>query len=285
MPATTFMDHTMRLAQLARTALLPTLLATAALPAAAQRGDIPTVARSAGQFATLITALEAAGLTATLRGNGPFTVFAPTDEAFRKLPPGTVENLLKPENVEQLRAILTYHVVAGRVSSAQARELTTANTVEGRSLRIRSEGSSLRINNATVVRADVGATNGVIHVIDEVLLPPSSGSNGRASGSTSSATASARELLSLAVNRGVPLFNDGNTDATAAIYEVAARGVLALGDGVSSQARRSLERGLRDAGRTSDTEEQAWTLRRAIDEASRALEGGRMRMTAERQRH
>lgn len=275
----------MRLTALARFALLPTLLATAALPAAAQRGDIPTVARSAGQFATLITALEAAGLTATLRGNGPFTVFAPTDEAFRKLPPGTVENLLKPENVEQLRAILTYHVVAGRVSSAQARELTSANTVEGRSIRIRSEGSSLRINNATVVRADVGATNGVIHVIDEVLLPPTTNGTGRGMASSNTANTTARELLGVAINRGVPLFNDGNAEATAAIYEVAARGVLALGDGVSSTARRSLERGLRDASRISDAEEQAWTLRRAIDEADRALEGSRMRMTAQRQHH
>jgi uncharacterized surface protein with fasciclin (FAS1) repeats len=265
-----------------RRALLPaaSLLCLSVSPVAAQRGDIPTVARSAGQFATLVTALEAAGLTSTLRGNGPFTVFAPTDEAFRKLPAGTVENLLKPENVEQLRSILLYHVVPGRVTASQARRLNSASTVEGRSVRIRNEGSTLRINSATVLRADVPATNGVIHVIDEVLLPPdrvSADEPDRASDARA-----ARELLSLAVRRGAPLFNDGNVEATAAIYEVAARSVLALGNRVDGTARRALERGLRDADRERDQEEKAWVLRRAIDDADRSLESGRRRMPATR---
>lgn len=247
----------------------------------AQRGDIPTVARSAGQFATLVAAVEAAGLTETLRGTGPFTVFAPTDEAFRKLPAGTVENLLKPENREQLRAILLYHVVAGRVPASAARNLRTAQTVEGRSIRIRTEGSSLRINNATVVRADVPATNGVIHVIDEVLLPPADGARSGSSSASTSQSSAARELLALAVRRGVPLFNDDLPEATAAIYEVAMQGVLNLGDNVPSMARRSLERGLRDAAHESNPADKAWVLRRAIDDADRALDG-RMRMTADR---
>lgn len=246
--------------------------------AAAQRGDIPTVARSAGQFATLVTALDAAGLTETLRGNGPFTVFAPTDEAFRRLPAGTVENLLKPENRAQLRAILLYHVVPGRVNAAAARELTSAKTVEGRNIRIRAQGSSLMINNATVVRADVGATNGVIHVIDEVLLPPT---DGMRDGASAQRNTEARELLTLAVRRGVPFFNDDEPAATAAIYEVAIRAVLNLGDNVSTSTRRALERGLRDADAEHDTTEKAWILRRAIDDADRAL-GGRARMSADR---
>jgi uncharacterized surface protein with fasciclin (FAS1) repeats len=277
---------------LAALLLQGTLLTLPLASAAAQRGDIPTVARSAGQFATLVTALEAAGLTQTLRGDGPFTVFAPTDEAFRKLPPGTVENLLKPENREQLRSILLYHVVPGRVSAATARTLSTARTVEGRSLRIRTQGSSLRINEATVVMADVGATNGVIHVIDEVLLPPTGASGDRGADReresdrdgamrTADATA-ARELLALALRRGVPLFNDGQPEATAAIYEVAIRGVLNA-DAISAASRRTLERGLRDAAEERDASERAWVLRRAIDDADRALDG-RMRMTVETRR-
>lgn len=270
-----------------RRALLPaaSLLCLSVSPVAAQRGDIPTVARSAGQFATLVTALEAAGLTSTLRGNGPFTVFAPTDEAFRKLPAGTVENLLKPENVEQLRSILLYHVVPGRVTASQARRLNSASTVEGRSVRIRSEGSTLRINSAAVLRADVPATNGVIHVIDEVLLPPdrvSADEPDRTSDARAADARAARELLGLAVRRGAPLFNDGNVEATAAIYEVAARSVLALGNRVDGTARRALERGLRDADRERDQEEKAWVLRRAIDDADRSLESERRRMPATR---
>ncbi len=277
---------------LAALLLQGTLLVSPLAEAHAQRGDIPTVARSAGQFATLVTALEAAGLTQTLRGDGPFTVFAPTDEAFRKLPPGTVENLLKPENREQLRTILLYHVVPGRVNAATARTLSTAKTVEGRNIRIRTQGSSLRINEATVVMADVGATNGVIHVIDEVLLPPTGGSgagNGYAqrNGSTDAAMSSggaeaARELFSLALRRGVPLFNDGQPEATAAIYEVAIRGVLNTG-GISTASRRTLERGLREASDERDASEKAWVLRRAIDDAERALDG-RMRMTVDSRR-
>jgi uncharacterized surface protein with fasciclin (FAS1) repeats len=265
--------------RLRTTLLLPAaLLAMATAPAGAQRGDILTVARSAGQFATLVTAIEAAGLTETLRGNGPFTVFAPTDEAFRRLPTGTVENLLKPENRDQLRAILLYHVVPGRVNAAAARELSTAKTVEGRNITIRAQGSSLMINNATVVRADVGATNGVIHVIDAVLLPPTNNSRG---GSDAQRSEAAREILTLAVRRGVAFFNDDEPEATAAIYEVAIRAVLNLGDNVSTTTRRALERGLRDAEAEHDAEEKAWVLRRAIDDADRAL-NGRMRMSADR---
>ena len=271
----------MRLA--VRALLLQGLLLAAPLaPALAQRGDIPTVARSAGQFATLVTALEAAGLTQTLRGNGPFTVFAPTDEAFRKLPAGTLETLLKPENREQLRAILLYHVVPGRVNAATARTLDGAETVEGSRLRIRTQGSSLRIDGATVVMADVGATNGVIHVIDEVLLPPTARGTAESPmrGGDADGLRQVRELFDLALRRGVPLFNDGQPEATAAIYEIAIRGVLA-GGAISTAARRTLERGLREAGAERDASEQAWVLRRAIDDASRALDG-RMRMTASR---
>jgi uncharacterized surface protein with fasciclin (FAS1) repeats len=148
------------------------LLALAApAPAAAQgAGDIVEVAQANGSFQTLLAAAGAAGLVETLKGPGPFTVFAPTDAAFRKLPAGAVDALLA--DPERLRAVLLYHVVPGRVTAAQVTGLTSANTVNGAAVRVRSQGGSVMINNATVAQADVAASNGVIHVIDTVLMPP-----------------------------------------------------------------------------------------------------------------
>lgn len=253
---------------------LPLLAAVVASPLQAQHPqDLIGTARSAGQFATLLAAVDAAGLTNTLRGRGPLTVFAPTDEAFRRLPAGTVESLLRPENRDQLRALLLYHVVPGSVSSAAARTLTTATTVEGRAIRLRADGNQLRINGATVVKADVNASNGIIHVIDEVLMPTTASVSSEPMRTASRGTERARDLLDLAIRRGVPLYNDGQPAATSAIYEVAARGVIALGEDVPSGARETLERGLRDADRERDTDEKAWIMRRAIDDAFKALEG------------
>ncbi len=133
--------------------------------------DIVDTAIAAGSFNTLAAALKAADLIDTLKGAGPFTVFAPNDAAFAKLPAGTVEDLLKPENKAKLVSILTYHVVAGSVSSAQVVKMTSAKTVEGRSVKISTKDGGVMIDNAKVVKADVMASNGVIHVIDTVLLP------------------------------------------------------------------------------------------------------------------
>lgn len=133
--------------------------------------DIVDTAVAAGSFKTLAAALQAAGLVDTLKGNGPFTVFAPTDEAFAKLPAGTVEDLLKPENKEKLRAILLYHVVAGKVTAKQVVKLTSAKTANGQSVTIMVQDGKVMVDNATVVKTDVEASNGVIHVIDSVILP------------------------------------------------------------------------------------------------------------------
>ena len=146
------------------------LLATAAL-AAPPAQDIVDTAVAAGSFKTLVAAVQAAGLVDTLKGAGPFTVFAPTDEAFAKLPPGTVEDLLKPENKAKLAAILTYHVVAGKVMAKEAMKLHEAKTVNGEELTITTSMGSVMIDNAKVVKADIVCSNGVIHVIDTVLLP------------------------------------------------------------------------------------------------------------------
>jgi uncharacterized surface protein with fasciclin (FAS1) repeats len=141
------------------------------IPANAQQKDIVDTAVGAGSFKTLAAALQAAGLVETLKGNGPFTVFAPTDEAFAKLPAGTVENLLKPENKEKLKAILTYHVVAGKVMAADVVKLKTAKTVQGTTVDISTTGGKVKVDNANVVKTDIAASNGVIHVIDTVIMP------------------------------------------------------------------------------------------------------------------
>ncbi|MCX5951526.1 MAG: fasciclin domain-containing protein [Cyanobacteria bacterium] len=133
--------------------------------------NIVDTAVAAGNFKTLTTALKAAGLVETLKGKGPFTVFAPTDEAFAKLPAGTVESLLEPANKKKLTAILTYHVVAGNVKAADVVKLSSAKTLNGESVTIKTAGGTVMINDATVVKADIAATNGTIHVIDTVLMP------------------------------------------------------------------------------------------------------------------
>lgn len=134
--------------------------------------NIPTTAANASQFKTLLTAVKAAGLADVLSGEGPFTVFAPTDDAFAKLPEGTVASLLEPENRDQLVAILKYHVVSGRVYSEHAVEAGKAKTLEGRPVRIQVMDGKAMVNNAGLVATDIDASNGVIHVIDTVLLPP-----------------------------------------------------------------------------------------------------------------
>jgi uncharacterized surface protein with fasciclin (FAS1) repeats len=155
-------------------AVVLTVAPLTAAPAAAQPKDIVDTAVAAGSFKTLAAALKAAGLIDTLKGAGPFTVFAPTDEAFAKLPPGTVEMLLKPENKARLTRILTSHVVAGKVMAADAAKLTSAKAVSGDTLTIAAQGGGVTIDKAKVVTADVAASNGVIHVIDTVILPKDS---------------------------------------------------------------------------------------------------------------
>ncbi len=143
-------------------------VAVAAEPA---KKDIVDTAVAAGQFKTLAAALQAADLVETLKGKGPFTVFAPTDEAFAKLPAGTVESLLKPENKEKLIAVLTYHVVPGKVLAADVVKLKEAKTVQGKAAKITVKDGKVMVDAANVVKTDIAAANGVIHVIDAVILP------------------------------------------------------------------------------------------------------------------
>jgi uncharacterized surface protein with fasciclin (FAS1) repeats len=151
-------------------ALVITAAATTA-PVNAQTRNVVDTAVAAGSFTTLAAALQAADLVTTLKGQGPFTVFAPTDEAFAALPAGTVENLLKPENKAMLRRLLTYHVVPGRVMAADIVTLTSAKAVSGDTLTIDTSNGGVMVDGARVVKTDIAASNGVIHVIDAVVMP------------------------------------------------------------------------------------------------------------------
>jgi len=153
------------------TAVLALLLGSTWMVSASEKQDIVDTAVAAGSFKTLAKALDAAGLVDTLKGKGPFTVFAPTDEAFAKLPAGVLEDLLKPENKDKLVAILTYHVVPGEVLASQVTKLKSAKTVNGQALTITTEGGAVMVDSAKVVRTDILCSNGVIHVIDSVMLP------------------------------------------------------------------------------------------------------------------
>ncbi|MCS6952590.1 MAG: fasciclin domain-containing protein [Bryobacterales bacterium] len=158
--------------RISNTLALAVLAGASWLPAAAVAGDIVETAVAAGQFKTLAKALQAADLVQALKGPGPFTVFAPTDEAFAQLPAGTLEDLLKPANRDRLKDILTYHVVSGKVTSSQVVKLREATALNGKKIRISVTGGTVRVNEAKVTQADVAASNGVIHVIDKVILPP-----------------------------------------------------------------------------------------------------------------
>lgn len=160
--------------RMSKTLIALTLLLSAGVALAAHHGekkDIVDTAAEAGSFSTLVTAVKAADLVDTLKGEGPFTVFAPTDDAFAKLPAGTVEDLLKPENKDKLTEVLTYHVVPGKVMAADAMKVDNATTVQGGDITIKTMDGKVMVDDATVTQADIEASNGVIHVIDTVIMP------------------------------------------------------------------------------------------------------------------
>lgn len=224
--------------------------------------DIVDTAVQSGQFKTFAAALNAAGLVETLKGNGPFTVFAPTDEAFAKLPEGTVEDLLKPENKEQLVAILTYHVVAGQVLAKDVVTLDSATTVQGTDVAIVADSKGVKINVARVTATDVMASNGVIHVIDQVLLPPESPTKKEA----------CRALINRAIHLGVPMYNRGDHAACAAIYEVTSMSLMSFAaEEMPAETRNQLSAAMKKAKETHDPDQRAWIYRRGLDTVNQAM--------------
>ena len=221
---------------------------------------IVDVAKAAGNFTTLLAAATAADLAGILSGEGPFTVLAPTDDAFAKLPAGTVDALLKPENRNQLIAILKNHVISGKVPLAKALELRAANSLQGSKISIQFTDGRVLIGKATLLKADIMASNGIIHVIDQVLLPQP----------TEMKKLSATQLIELAIERGVPLFNEGEIDGCAAIYEVTVEALRTM-ESVPKDSRTILAKALAEARASKSTRDQAWILRAAIDHTWEAL--------------
>lgn len=242
------------------------LLAGATTAQAGHHGErtdnIVETAAAAGQFDTLIAAAEAAGLAGALTGDGPLTVFAPTDEAFAALPAGTVETLLKPENKDQLARILQYHVLAGRVGSDALADGISVDTLAGEAARIVATEGGFAIEGARITATDIEASNGVVHVIDRVILPPER--TARVS------RMSPDELINMAINQGAPLFNHGNHEATMALYMVTAHSLMSFAELEPSQEQR-LARGIMDARAAASADRGAWALRYALDDVSASL--------------
>ena len=231
------------------------LVTMTSLLVGAPKKDIVDTAVEAGSFKTLVTAVKAAGLVDTLKGEGPFTVFAPTDEAFAKLPKGTVASLLKPENKQKLVDILTYHVVPGKVKAKKAAKLDSAKTVNGAEITIKPSGKTLMINQAKVVKADIKTSNGIIHVIDAVLLPTPK----KVSGNTN-------HILKQAIHKGVPMFNSGHHAQTAALYMKAGNEVLGqCSSSVCSSAANTIKTAMHRAKAEHCPTSQAWIMRHAFD--------------------
>jgi uncharacterized surface protein with fasciclin (FAS1) repeats len=217
-------------------------------------GNIVETASSAGKFETLLSAAKAAGLAPALTSDGPLTVFAPTDDAFNTLPAGTIESLLKEENRGTLKRILTYHVVSGRVGSDALSDGVSLKTLAGpRVVFTQSEGG-FTVEGASIVATDIIASNGVVHVIDRVIMPPKKMSRSEA-----------EQLIMSAINRGAPMFNHGDPQATANIYQMAAETLVDNGV-LMPKERKWLETALSNNSTTDSAEVTAWKLRYALDD-------------------
>lgn len=217
--------------------------------------DIVETAVASGKFKTLVTAVQAAGLVDTLKGNGPFTVFAPTDEAFAKLPKGTVEALLKDK--KGLAAVLTYHVVSGKVMADDVVKLNSARTVQGQSITIVTKDGRVTLNGVNVIMTDIVCKNGVIHVIDAVLLPPEK----------KVGAAEARQMIEQAVIHGARSYNAGHHIACADIYMKTMRELIANGNFMPEEIVTSMKHVFNQADSTHCPTQRAWILRRGIDHA------------------
>ncbi|MCU0709750.1 MAG: fasciclin domain-containing protein [Pirellula sp.] len=213
--------------------------------------NIPETAKAAGQFETLLAAAKAAGLAEVLGSAGPFTVFAPTDEAFGKLPKGTVETLLKPENKEQLADILKYHVIAGRVYSEQVLDSKAVKTLQGAPASVSIQDGVPQIQGAKILKTDIDASNGVIHVIDSVILPPPQGAN-------------AQRMLEEAVAKGAPLFNAGHHAECATIYRNTMSELMSTS--LPKSIKSHMSSVIRQADQTHSSTKKAWILRHGIDQ-------------------
>lgn len=223
--------------------------------------NIAEVAQANGSFKTLLTALKATGLDKALSGKGPFTVFAPTDDAFAKLPKGTLDNLLKPENKTKLADILKYHVTSNRTYSPDVIKSGKLKTLLGQNISFSLDKGKAFANESQIIITDIETANGVIHVIDAVLLPSEK----------STAAIKAEELIQMAVNHGVPLYNHGNAQACAAVYQVACAALMNMSGELPEKTIRPVEMAMTSYNESNDWSDRAWTLRRGLDKAMVSL--------------
>ena len=257
---------------LLRTALVLLTLVFSTSAVAGHHGDhertqapnIVETAAAAGQFETLIAAAKAAGLVGALTGDDQLTVFAPTDDAFGALPAGTIASLLEPENRDQLAAILKYHVIAGRVGSGALADGATLETLAGPSATIQAAEQGFTIEGARIVATDIDASNGIVHVIDRVIMPPKR-----------MIKRDALMEINRAISRGVPMFNHGEPERTVAIYDATATRLLNEGPELDSHDRSALANGIAESRAMDDSNASAWRLRYALDELSRSLQANR----------
>ncbi|MFT4548987.1 MAG: transforming growth factor-beta-induced protein [Verrucomicrobiales bacterium] len=232
----------------------------------APANDIPSVAKRAGSFGTLLAAVQAAGLDGVLASEGPFTIFAPTDAAFKALPKDTLKELLKEESRDQLKAILSYHAIAGKISAGDALNARSAKTLNGKSVEFGIKDGMLKINGVTISTTDIQCDNGVIHVIDAVLLPPSEKNASRQKKSAAKAKApmSPAEQIEGAIDRGVPVFNGGDPGKCAEIYKECLTGLVK--DQSIDPKARTVVKGLIDrASKAESDADRAWIYRSGLD--------------------
>ena len=227
--------------------------------------DLASVAEKAGSFKTLLAAVKAAGLMEVLTGDQALTVFAPTDEAFAKLPKGTVEALLKPENRDKLKSVLALHVVPGKVSAGDALNAGQSKALSGGSLEFGISDGLFQVNGSTIVKTDIKCDNGLIHVIDAVLLP-SSASKDAGSGKT------AAQMIEEAIERGVPVFNGGDHAGCATIYRKCMMGI-AQSDQVDDRIGKVIGELVKRADQIEDDSERAWILRGGLDHLYSIMSG------------
>ena len=245
------------------------------LPPEPEPKGILQVAGDAGNFTSLLAAIDAAGLASVLEGDGPFTVFAPTDAAVSKLPEETIVSLMT-EHRDQLKAVLTYHVVSGRVSAGDALNAGSVKTVNGQSVEFSIRDGAFQVNDATIKTVDLKCSNGVIHVIDTVLLP-SGGDEGSQRAKVTEGRKSQPDPMQrifTAIDRGVPLYNEGKPDACAAIYSACVED-LVNDERIHRDLRSNLSKALESAKNTSDGDARAWLLRHKLDTTLAQLQPNR----------
>ena len=236
----------------------------------APKKDIVNVAKKSGKFTTLLAAAQAAGLVEALSGDSPLTILAPTDEAFKALPKGTVEHLLKSENLDQLREILMLHAISGEVSAGDALNAVSAKSLSGGKLKFAIDGGTFKVNGATIVKTDIVCDNGVIHVLDKVLLPEADSSDCDSCSPREETAMAPIDRIEAAIEKGVPVFNGGNHAGCAEIYE-ACLSALAQDEQMESSVRRAMGELVERVGKVEDDTRRAWMLRQGLDHVYAAL--------------